>query len=70
VTILPTELVNEPEDTAVVGDIDAFIAYIESGQALEDWNTRMAALNAEYDIFLKEHSHVWSHIIIQGHQAA
>jgi hypothetical protein len=68
--VLPTEIVNELEDTTVVGDIDALIAYIESGQALEDWNTRMAALNAEYDIFLKEHSHVWSHIIIQARQAA
>ncbi len=39
---LPTELLEEPEETAVVGDIDLFIEYIECGQAGRDWRERMA----------------------------
>ena len=64
---LPTELIIEPEDTTVVGDVDAFIAYVENGQALRDWHARLAALSEECDAFLCEHSHVWSHIVMPGH---
>ena len=39
---LPPELLDEPEDTAIIGDIDAFVGYIESGQAEQDWNERIA----------------------------
>ena len=39
---LPPELAELPEDTAIVGDLEAFIDYIESGQALQDWNERLA----------------------------
>jgi len=63
---LPAELAIEPEDTTIVGDIDTFIAYVESGQALHDWYERLAALTEECDAFLHEHSHVWSHIIIRS----
>ncbi len=41
---LPIELIQSPDDTDVIGDIDAFIAYVESGQALQDWQTRVALL--------------------------
>jgi hypothetical protein len=34
---LPPELFDIDDDTAIVGDIDAFIAYVESSQALLDW---------------------------------
>ena len=61
---LPQELQGLPEQTTVVGDIDAFIEYIERGQALRDWHERMAMLTKECDEFLLEHSNVWSHIII------
>ena len=44
---LPAELSVVPESTAVVGDIDAFITYLESGQALRDWHARCAALAEE-----------------------
>ncbi|GIX48956.1 MAG: hypothetical protein KatS3mg131_3167 [Candidatus Tectimicrobiota bacterium] len=49
---LPPELAATPEDTAVVGDIDALIAYIESGQALQDWEERRAALLRELEELL------------------
>ena len=63
---LPVELALEPEDTTVVGDIDAFIEqYVESGQALHDWDMRLAALVEAWDTFLGEHSHAWSHIVMQ-----
>jgi hypothetical protein len=39
---LPPELAEIPEETAVIGDVDAFIKYLESGQALQDWNERIA----------------------------
>jgi hypothetical protein len=39
---LPPELAEHPDETAVVGDIEVFIEYVESGQALKDWNERMA----------------------------
>jgi hypothetical protein len=64
---LPAELAVIPEETAVVGDIEAFIDYIENGQALRDWHDRLAMQMEECDAFLREHSHVWSHIIIQSH---
>lgn len=64
---LPAELAIEPEDTTVIGDVEAFMEYVESGQALRDWHDRIAALSAECDAFLREHSHVWNHIIIRGH---
>ena len=62
---LPPELALTTEETTVVGDIDAFIAYVERGQALRAWHERLALLAEECDAFLREHSHVWSHIIIQ-----
>ena len=63
---LPPELALASDETTVVGDIDAFIEYVESGQALRDWHERLAILTEECDAFLREHSHVWSHIIIQS----
>ena len=63
---LPAELAITSEETTVVGDVEAFIEYLESGQALRDWHERLAILTEECDTFLREHSHVWSHIIIQS----
>ena len=63
---LPPEIALTLEETTIVGDIDAFIEYVENGQALRDWHERLAVLTEECDAFLREHSHVWSHIIIQG----
>lgn len=39
---LPPELLEEPEETAVIGDLDAFMQYIDSGQAEQDWHERIA----------------------------
>ena len=39
---LPPELAEHPEETAIIGDIEAFFKYLESGQALQDWNEHMA----------------------------
>lgn len=39
---LPPELAETQEETTVIGDVDAFIEYFESGQALQDWNERIA----------------------------
>ena len=32
-----TVLIKEPDDTAVIGDVDAFMTYLERGYALQDW---------------------------------
>ncbi len=39
---LPPELYDLEDETAVVGDVDAFFEYVEAGQALQDWNERLA----------------------------
>jgi hypothetical protein len=39
---LPPELLEEPEETTVIGDVDAFIDYVISGQAERDWHERIA----------------------------
>jgi hypothetical protein len=39
---LPPELLEAPEETTVIGDIDAFMDYIVSGQAEKDWHERIA----------------------------
>jgi hypothetical protein len=67
---LPTELIEASDETEVIGDIDAFIEYVESGQALRDWHDRLGVIAEEYEVFLREHSHVWSHIVIQTTCAA
>lgn len=46
---LPNELLNVLEDTEVVGDVDAFMAYVDSGQAALDWHGRMAMRQKELD---------------------
>ena len=46
---LPPELLEHPDDTAVIGNIDDFITYIESGQALQDWHQRIAAAMKEME---------------------
>ena len=46
---LPPELAELPEDTAIVGDLEAFFEYIESGQALQDWNERIAQRTKELE---------------------
>jgi serine acetyltransferase len=36
-------------ETAVIGDVDAFIDYVESGQALRDWHERIAVAMRELE---------------------
>ena len=61
---MPIELELERDQTTVVGDVDAFIKYLESGQAVRDWYDRIQALTEKCDFFLREHSQEWQHIII------
>jgi hypothetical protein len=62
---MPIELRMIDDETIVIGDVDAFIAYIENGQAQRDWHDRVAILSEECDAYLREHSYVFSHIIIR-----
>lgn len=46
---VPDEVFHDPDATALIGDIDAFMAYYESGQAAKDWEERMAYRMRELD---------------------
>jgi hypothetical protein len=46
---LPPELAETSEETALLGDVDAFLAYYESGQAFADWHERMARSTRELE---------------------
>lgn len=46
---LPYELLETEEETDVIGDIDKFIEYIESGQAEEDLKERLAIRHWELE---------------------
>jgi hypothetical protein len=56
-------LLNAPDDTTVLGDLDAFIAYVENGQALQDWRWLQAEAMKELNAFLRIHNHSWRHIV-------
>ena len=63
---LPVVLLNTPDDTTVLGDLDAFIAYVENGQALQDWRRLQAEAAQELHTFLRVHNHSWRHIVCIG----
>lgn len=50
---LPPELLDIPEDTAVVGDVDAFLEYVESGEASKHYTERLARRIRELDAALE-----------------
>ena len=62
----PNEFVDEPNDTAVVGDLDAFMHYLENGQALQDWHALCQTACKELEWFLQSRNHTWRHIVRQG----
>lgn len=64
--LFPNEFVDEPNDTAVVGDLDAFMTYVETGQALQDWNALRQTACKELEWFLQSRNHTWRHIVCQG----
>jgi hypothetical protein len=63
---LPMPLNDETDDTAVIGDLDAFMTYVESGRALQDWHALCKAAAKEMDDFLRTRNRYWRHV---GHPA-
>ena len=57
----PVEIMAVSLDTTIVGDVEAFIAYVESGQALHDWQKRRADALQEIDRYLKSSHRSWQH---------
>lgn len=49
---MPPELAELPESTAIVGNIEAFILYVSSGEALKDWNERIAQRMKDFETYL------------------
>lgn len=54
----------EEEATTVIGDVDAFIEYVESGQARKEWNEKILAVEKGFDEYVKVHPRVWHHIVL------
>ena len=57
----PIELQEVSADTTIVGDVDAFIDYVESGQALHDWQERRAGALKEIERFFRTNQRVWQY---------
>lgn len=64
--LFPDEFVDEPNETTVVGDLDAFMNYLENGQALQDWYALRQTACKELEWFLQSRNHTWRHIVRQG----
>lgn len=47
--MMPFHVARHPEPTALLGDVDAFMAYVDSGQAAR-----------EYDAILARHTREWA----------
>jgi hypothetical protein len=47
---LPSPLRSTEEQVDVIGDVDAFVAYIENGGALRDWKLRVEDKMYELDV--------------------
>lgn len=60
---LPNELISTADDTTVIGDLDAFMVYVESGQALHDWRRLQASARKELDGFMQTRGRSWHHIV-------
>jgi hypothetical protein len=63
---LPNALLNTTDDTTIIGDMEAFMVYIESGQACHDWWQLHAVAMKELDSFIQSRSRSWNHIVCQG----
>ena len=44
---------NPDNETDVVGDVEAFVDYVECGKALHDWHERLGILFKECDAYLR-----------------
>ncbi len=49
---LPPELSEVPEETTVIGDVDAFMDYVYSGAAERDWYERIAFQIRQLEVLL------------------
>ena len=67
---LPSELLNAMDETTVVGDLDAFMVYLESGQAWQDWRHLHATAVKELEGFIQSRSRSWRHIVTQGSESS
>ena len=49
---IPYEIANSPDEDIIIGDIEAFMDYVDNGQAENDWHAIVAArLRKLGDIF-------------------
>ncbi len=60
---LPPEFLTAPDETMVIGDLEAFSTYIETGQASQDWETCCRAAAREREAFFIANQHLWHHIV-------
>ena len=67
---LPSELLDATDETTVVGDLEAFMVYLESGQAWQDWRRLHATAVQELEGFMQARSRSWGHIVTPGAEPA
>lgn len=60
---IPPEFLVASDATMVIGDLDAFSEYIETGQAFEDWQACCRAAAREREAFFIANQHLWRHIV-------
>ena len=50
-----TDIMALPQQTDVVGDLDLFMHYLDSGKAALDWEGRMAGQQELFERFMRAH---------------
>ena len=61
--MFPDAFYTNGPSTVVIGDLDAFVAYVESGQALQAWWVLRAEADVSREAFLRSQSEAWRHIV-------
>ena len=51
------------DGTVVVGDLNAFMHYVETGLAYQDWQERCEVAAREREDFFRDNQHFWQQIV-------
>ena len=62
----PPIFYTDQHDTNVIGDVDAFMVYLESGQAFQDWQEQLGSSARERELFFQKNRRFWQHIAYDG----
>ena len=51
------------DDTVVIGDLNAFMQYVDTGLAYRDWQDRCEVAAREREDFFRDNQHFWHQIV-------